>query len=46
MAECKLYNKGEWDILEEEMREVKEGDIKSFDALESREKTIAIVGDR
>ena len=30
----------------EEMREVKEGGIKSFDALDSREKTIAILGDR
>ena len=30
----------------EEMREVNEGGIKSFDALDSREKTIAILGDR
>ena len=28
------------------MREVKEGGVKSFDALDSREKTIAILGDR
>ena len=28
------------------MREVKEGGIKSFDALDNREKTIAILGDR
>ena len=41
MAECELY-KDERDILEEEMREVKEGGIKSFDVLDSKEKTIAI----
>ena len=45
VAECELY-KDERDILLEEMREVKEGGIKSFDALDSREKTIAILGDR
>ena len=45
VAECELY-KDEHDILEEEMREVKEGGIKSFDALDIREKTIAILGDR
>ena len=45
VAECELYNE-ERDILEEEMREVKEGGIKSIDALDSREKTIAILGDR
>ena len=31
-------------MLDEEIREVKEGGIKSFDALDSREKTIAILG--
>ena len=40
-AECELY-KDERDILVEEMREVIEGGIKSFDALDSRDKTIAI----
>ena len=45
MVECELY-KDERDILDEEMREVKEGDIKSFDALDNREKTIAILVDR
>ena len=45
MAECEPY-KEERDILEEETREVKEGGIQSFDALDSREKTIAILGDR
>ena len=38
VAECELH--------QEEMREVKEGDKKSFDALDNREKTIAILGDR
>ena len=45
VAECELY-KDERDILDEEMREVKEGGIKSFDALDNREKTIASLGDR
>ena len=45
VAECELY-KDERDILEGEMREVKEGGIQSFDALDSREKMIAILGDR
>ena len=44
VAECELY-KEERDILVEEMREVEEGGIKSFDALDSREKTIAILVD-
>ena len=35
VAECELY-KDERDILEEEMRDVKECGIKSFDALQSR----------
>ena len=41
VAECELY-KDERDILEKEKREVKEGGIKSFDVLDSKEKTIAI----
>ena len=45
VVECELY-KEERDILEREMREVNEGGIKSFDALDIREKTIAILGDR
>ena len=45
VAECELY-KEERVILVEEMREVKEGGIKSFDALDNRKKTIAILGDR
>ena len=45
VAECELYQE-ERGILEEEMREVNEGGMKSFDILYSREKTIAILGDR
>ena len=45
MAECELYNEKRG-IVGKEMREVKEGRIESFDALDSREKTIAILGDR
>ena len=45
VAECELY-KEERDIQVEEMREVKEGGMNLFDALYSREKTIAILGDR
>ena len=37
VAECELY-KEERDTLEKEMWEVNEGGIKSFDALDSREK--------
>ena len=36
----------ERDILEKEMREVNEGGMNLFEALDSREKTIAILGDR
>ena len=46
VAECELYKEKRGIMLEEEMREVKEGGIKSFDALDSREKTMAILGDR
>jgi len=45
MTECELY-KEEWDNLEGEMRGVKEGGMKSFDALDSREQAMAILGDR
>ena len=45
VAECELY-KEEQDMLVEEMREVNEGGMKSFDALGNREKTMAILGDR
>ena len=45
VVECEPY-KEEWDVLEEEMREVKEGGLNSFDALDNREKTIALLGDR
>ena len=44
VAECELY-KEERDVLEGEMRDVNEGGMKSFDALEGREKTIALLGD-
>ena len=45
MAECELY-KEERDTLEKEMREVNEGGMNLFEALDDREKTIAIQGDR
>ena len=45
MAECEIY-KEERDVLEGEMRNVNEGSLKPFDALDSREKTIAMLGDR
>ena len=46
VAECELY-KEERDVLEGEMLDVNnEGGMKSFDALDSREKTIAIMGGR
>ena len=44
MAECKVYKK-ERDVLEGEMRDVNEGGMESFDALGSREKKVAILGD-
>ena len=44
-ALCELC-KEERDVLEGEMRDMNEGGMKSFDALDSREKTIAILGDR
>ena len=45
VAECELY-KEERDTLETEMREVMEGGMNLFEALDNREKTIAILGDR
>ena len=47
VAECELYQE-EWDVLEGEMRDLdKKSGMKSFDALDSRKKTIAIIlGDR
>ena len=45
VAECELY-KEERDTLEKEMREVNEGGMNLFEALDNREKTIAILRDR
>ena len=45
VAECELY-KEEREVLEGEMRDMNEDGMKSFEALGSREKTIAILGDR
>ena len=45
VRECEIY-KEEWDVLEEEMREIDEWDIEEFDTLDSNEKTIAVLGDR
>ena len=45
MAECELYQE-ERDVLQGEMRDLNKSGMKSFDALDSREKTIAILGDR
>ena len=45
VADCDV-DKEERDVLGGEMRDVNEGGIKSCDALESREKTIAIIGNR
>ena len=38
--------KEERDVLEEEVREIDECDMEEFGALDRREKTIAILGDR
>ena len=43
--QCKIYEE-ERDALEVEMRKAGECDMEGFSRLESREKTIAIVGDR
>ena len=45
MAECELYQE-ERDVLEGGMRDLNKSGTESFDALDSREKTIAILGDR
>ena len=45
VAECELYQE-ERDVLEGEMRDLSKNGMKSLDALDSREKTIAIQGDR
>ena len=44
-AESEMY-KEEWDVLEGEVRDVNEGGMESFDSSDSREKAIAILGDR
>ncbi|CAM9108471.1 unnamed protein product, partial [Sphacelaria rigidula] len=44
VAKCELYTE-ERDVLQEEMRDVTEGGMSSFDALGSSEKTMAILGD-
>ena len=43
--ECELCQR-ERDVLEGEMRDLHKSGIESFCALDSREETIAIVGDR
>ena len=46
VAECELY-KEERDVLEGEVRDLdRRSGMKSFDALDSREKTIVILGDK
>ncbi|CAM9999984.1 unnamed protein product [Sphacelaria rigidula] len=40
VTECELYKKGR-DVLEGEMRDVNEGGMESFDALDTREKNMA-----
>ena len=45
VAECELC-KEERDTLEKEMRGVNEGGMNLFEALDNREKTVAILGDR
>ena len=44
VAECELY-KEERDVAEGEVRDMNEDGMKSFDALDSREKAIVILGD-
>ena len=44
MAECELYQE-ERDVLEGEMRDLDKSGMTSFDALDRREKTIAMLGD-
>ena len=42
---CETFEE-ERDVLEGEMREIGDCDMEEFDTLYSREKTIAILGDR
>ena len=45
MGECEMYTEGR-DVLEEDnMRKIGERDLEGFATLDSREKTIAILGD-
>ena len=44
VVECEL-NQEERDVLEGEMRDLHESSMESFDKLDSRKKTIAVVGD-
>ena len=45
VGECEMH-KEERHVLEEEMREVDACDMEEFGTLDSRDKTIAILGDR
>ena len=45
VAECELYQE-ERDVQEREMWDLNKSGMESFDALDSREKTIAILGNR
>ena len=45
VGDCEII-KEERDVPEEEMREIGECDMEEFGTLDSREKTIAILGDR
>ena len=45
VRECEIHEE-ERDVLEEQMRPVDECDMEKFNALESSEKTIAILRDR
>ena len=45
VGECEMH-KEERHVLEDEIREIHECDMEGFGALKSREKTIAILGDR
>ena len=44
VAECELYQE-EGDVLEGEMRDLNKSGMKSFDAVDSREKITPIIGD-
>ena len=45
VGDCETYME-EWDVIEEEMKGIDEGDMQEFVTLDSSEKTIAILGDR